>query len=115
MEAIGILCPDCGGKGVDCGSLYEPEPCPTCYGAGELLPDELVGTTIYDYLNQAWVLDGVYMTCGHLEPDCGCYGKLHAGEYYSENIPRKPPTRVTLPPAMTAEGFAEREWRGYGD
>ena len=35
----------------------------------------------YDYTNQAWVLNGVYVTCGH-PPDmvCGCYGRDHAGE-----------------------------------
>lgn len=35
----------------------------------------------YDYDNQAWVVDGKYIRCGH--PDsmsCGCYGRLHAGE-----------------------------------
>ncbi len=35
----------------------------------------------YDYDNQAWVQNGVYVRCGH--PDamgCRCYGKLHEGE-----------------------------------
>ena len=42
----------------------------------------------YDYTNQAWVMDGVYITCGHVMPNpmtgkptpCKCYGKIHAGE-----------------------------------
>ena len=35
--------------------------------------------TGYDYDRQAWVINGVYVTCGH--PDaCSCYGKAHAGE-----------------------------------
>ena len=35
----------------------------------------------YDYKNQAWVKDGVYVRCGHPEEmDCGCYGRLHEGE-----------------------------------
>ena len=34
----------------------------------------------YDYAQQAWIVDGVYITCGHLDPACGCYGKAHAGE-----------------------------------
>jgi hypothetical protein len=35
----------------------------------------------YDYDNQAWVVDGLYQTCGHPEAmRCTCYGKLHAGE-----------------------------------
>lgn len=37
----------------------------------------------YDYKNQAWVLEGVYATCGHTG-DCPgahmCYGRMHAGE-----------------------------------
>jgi len=35
----------------------------------------------YDYTNQAWYQNGVYVPCGH--PDmmaCDCYGKVHAGE-----------------------------------
>lgn len=35
----------------------------------------------YDYQNQAWVRDGVYIRCGHPESmNCGCYGRLHEGE-----------------------------------
>jgi hypothetical protein len=45
----------------------------------------------YDYTNQAWVLDGVYVRCGHPEvgdvlPEgtvwtgCTCYGLEHEGE-----------------------------------
>ncbi len=35
----------------------------------------------YDYEHQAWVRDGRYLRCGHLEPvDCGCYGRIHEGE-----------------------------------
>lgn len=35
----------------------------------------------YDYDNQAWNVDGVYIRCGHPEGmDCGCYGRLHEGE-----------------------------------
>lgn len=35
----------------------------------------------YDYINQAWVLDGRYIRCGHPETmDCHCYGKDHDGE-----------------------------------
>ena len=35
----------------------------------------------YDYDNQAWIVDGVYRTCGHRpELPCDCYGRLHAGE-----------------------------------
>jgi hypothetical protein len=35
----------------------------------------------YDYANQAWVVDGKYVRCGHPESmACGCYGRVHAGE-----------------------------------
>lgn len=34
-------CEDCGGRGVDLGSLYEPEPCPSCAGSGKLIAPEI--------------------------------------------------------------------------
>lgn len=53
----------------------------------------------FDYENQAWVINGVYMDCGHPEagevmapfmglreegetrfPGCRCYGRAHKGE-----------------------------------
>ena len=36
----------------------------------------------YDYDNQAWVENGVYLKCGHSEScmDCHCFGKIHEGE-----------------------------------
>lgn len=35
----------------------------------------------FDYEHQAWVEDGVYVTCGHpATMQCGCYGRIHAGE-----------------------------------
>lgn len=37
----------------------------------------------YDYNRQAWVVDGLYVRCGHPEDmDCGCYGRAHEGEAY---------------------------------
>jgi len=39
----------------------------------------------YDYTNQAWVVNGHYIKCGHPDSmDCDCYGKLHAGEKCTE-------------------------------
>jgi len=39
----------------------------------------------YDYINQAWVVAGRYIKCGHREEmNCTCYGKLHEGEKASE-------------------------------
>lgn len=38
----------------------------------------------YDYENQAWVIGGKYIACGHPRKDghmtCNCYGTLHEGE-----------------------------------
>ena len=35
----------------------------------------------YDYTNQAWALNGVYVNCGHPEDmGCNCYGRKHQGE-----------------------------------
>ena len=35
----------------------------------------------FDYENQAWIVDGHYVRCGHPEQlGCDCYGKQHEGE-----------------------------------
>lgn len=37
----------------------------------------------YDYKNQAWVTEGVYIACGHRDNCPGphmCYGRMHEGE-----------------------------------
>ena len=40
----------------------------------------------FDYENQAWVVDGRYVNCGHHETiNCGCYGRIHAGEAPAAN------------------------------
>lgn len=31
------------------------------------------------YVNQAWVIDGRFVACGHPKP-CTCYGTMHEGE-----------------------------------
>ncbi len=36
-------------------------------------------TTRFDYNRQAWVKDGRYVRCGHVDP-CDCYGTAHEGE-----------------------------------
>lgn len=42
---------------------------------------EGVKRSAFDYTNQAWVVDGAYIRCGHPEEmDCKCFGKLHVGE-----------------------------------
>lgn len=43
--------------------------------------DALVNPPIFDYANQAWIVEGKYVRCGHPETmACGCYGRAHAGE-----------------------------------
>lgn len=40
----------------------------------------------FDYQNQAWVVDGRYVSCGHPEVmKCGCFGRIHAGESPAAN------------------------------
>lgn len=44
-------------------------------------------STYYDYAHQAWVENGKYIRCGHLEAfDCKCYGKEHEGELPKNNL-----------------------------
>jgi len=43
--------------------------------------------TGYDYDNQAWVIDGRYVRCGHPETmDCDCYGKINKGKKTKRTI-----------------------------
>ena len=40
----------------------------------------------FDYLNQAWVVGGRYVRCGHPEEmNCKCYGKTHEGGVITTN------------------------------
>lgn len=45
--------------------------------------DEVVGGKLvngYDYKNQAWVVDGVYVDCGHPQSmECACFGRVNKG------------------------------------
>lgn len=41
----------------------------------------------YDYLNQAFVLRGRYVRCGHpQEMNCNCFGRRHANESVPKEI-----------------------------
>jgi hypothetical protein len=41
----------------------------------------------YDYNNQAWVINGKYVDCGHpSNMECGCYGRIHKGEEVKINV-----------------------------
>ena len=38
-------------------------------------------STVFDYINQAWLIDGSYADCAHPKAmSCGCYGRAHKGE-----------------------------------
>ena len=51
------------------------------YGKVVIVVEDLIDEGYYDYERQAWVQDGRYVRCGHPEDmNCGCYGRLHAGE-----------------------------------
>ena len=42
--------------------------------------------SLYDYTNQAWTFNGLYVRCGHPESmNCKCFGKLHENEPIKEN------------------------------
>ena len=34
----------------------------------------------YDYNNQAWVVDGKYVRCGHKDTECSCFGRIAEGQ-----------------------------------
>lgn len=51
----------------------------------------------YDYTNQAWVVSGVYVRCGHPEAmRCGCYGRKHEGESVGRGEEMKQPSHESL-------------------
>lgn len=40
----------------------------------------------FDYENQAWVVDGRYVSCAHpASMNCNCFGKIHVGEAPAAN------------------------------
>lgn len=45
----------------------------------------------FDYDNQAWVIDGKYVRCGHRinDSNCNCYGRIHEGEHVSADVAEK--------------------------
>ena len=79
-----------GYKGTE-GKKY-PRPCILCgvqvHGTlGDLETHQAIHVeTQYDYDNQAWVIDGVYVDCGHKEGHrCNCFGRIWLG-YKAPNI-----------------------------
>ncbi len=39
----------------------------------------------FDYTHQAWVVNGLYESCGHdqTKVSCHCFGRIHAGERFA--------------------------------
>ena len=60
----------------------------------EYTPAPAVTGPHFDYVNQAWTVDGRYVACAHPDaPACKCYGNQHAGELAPiENLPTVPRT-----------------------
>ena len=42
--------------------------------------------TQYDYDNQAWVVEGKYIACGHPKPCQFCFGTKHEGEQVRDRV-----------------------------
>jgi hypothetical protein len=57
------------------------DPTPAERATAAHLPDA-PDTSIngYDYTHQAWVVDGRYEDCSHVDESCGCYGRAHKGQ-----------------------------------
>ena len=46
--------------------------------SGIVIMQEPDNRIYYDYKNQAWVMDGRYVSCNHPpEMNCKCFGRLH--------------------------------------
>src|ERR1700686_2176809 len=51
----------------------------------------------YDYRNQAWLLDGKYVSCSHpAEMDCKCFGRVHSGEEAADDAELEFTMQATL-------------------
>ena len=65
-----IECEECGGKGIDPGSVREPETCLACNGAGKIVTEYAIGdvieyrhdethalvtATVLDYAAEGWL------------------------------------------------------------
>lgn len=55
---------------------------PRIYQPIELAPRVAPSKSVlFDYTNQAWVVDGRYVRCGHpASMACRCFGLIHEGE-----------------------------------
>jgi len=61
-----LACEDCGGKGIDLGSVSEPESCTVCLGSGKQLTELDVRSSLY----------GQRKPMGHALPEIAPAGEL---------------------------------------
>ena len=87
-----VYCFHCGQR-YDQTSEKAPYSCGACDSThiGVFSQTDRSSVDGYDYQNQAWVVSGRYVSCGHVsvpgtgEFKCDCYGRLHAGEPIASN------------------------------
>lgn len=48
-----VSCEECGGNGIDPGSLHVPEDCPSCLGSGCFLAPEVIESIARKHLARA--------------------------------------------------------------
>lgn len=79
--------------------------------ADQYVDDRLVNG--YDYINQAWVMQGKYVVCGHVEAGilCDCYGRTHEGMAPPAGDRRGRPLQIQVTTTTTLV----REWLFYAD
>lgn len=66
----------------------------------------------FDYDNQAWVVDGKYVRCGHPpNMNCGCYGRTHEGMHTVQ----RPGVKVNIEDVLASRREEQlRHTRGIG-
>ena len=69
-----LNCEDCGGLGVDPGSLSEPEPCQVCFGSGKQLVELDTRTSFYAKRKPMGRALPQPVTAGELEERDFCLG-----------------------------------------
>jgi hypothetical protein len=63
-----------------------PSPAECDAQTAAILAQDAAAVNGYDYRNQAWVENGVYVACAHPPAmHCDCFGTRHAGEPVKEN------------------------------
>jgi hypothetical protein len=81
---MAISCGECLWNNVEIVALNERGICPTCgtnYGPDQSNRPVHPPSLWYDYTAQAWVEDGRYKPCGHIQPFASpCFACKHAGE-----------------------------------